>query len=425
MKRTAVALVVPFLIGAMLGPTTAGEIEPIGCSWPTWLNEDTVNFAYPDDSATYWGTHVPFVPGARLVIEGRFPAARYFSFHAYDEVQRPVDSIADLEIDPVSGVNPFRGGRGDGRYEVFIEFTAPPEKPAPNTVYAGAMANGAPNPAGFILYRVYTPDDPEDRGGGPLPVITLEAGGQTLVEFGDCDPLPPDAGGSINDVVAEQNYTYVTPGRTHHPAATNPPTFKPFYGTDQFPRDFTADGQGSAAEAESEGGFLSNQQIAYLYAYTSREYGDVLVMRGKAPSFPDTRAGDRPSLRRQVRYWSVCQNNGITQRMTDCTPDHETPLDKHGYFTVVISDPKDRPDNATVDNDVRWLPWGGVYYDGLVIYRHMLPSAGFQEAIQRVPEGKRPEPVMGDYYPTAAYCSRADFEAGGWQACFAAKGPAG
>ncbi|MGH2753117.1 MAG: hypothetical protein ACRDLB_01665 [Actinomycetota bacterium] len=417
MRKTFVAIFCA-LVCAALAPLRAVGQEPVGCSWPTWLNEDTFNFAFPDDSATYWGAHFPFAPGARLVIDGAFPAARYFSIHAYDEAQRPVDSIADHEIDPIEGTNRYRGGDGAGRYRVFVEFSAAPEEPDRNTVYAGAMSNGAPNPGGFILYRVYTPDDPTDLSGGPLPVITLQGpGGSAGIEFGTCDPLPPDAGGQVNDVIRDQNYTYVTPNRSHHPAATNPPTFKRFYGTDQFPRDFTEEGQGSDATARSEGGFLSNQQIAYLYAYTSREYGDVVVMRPKAPTFPDTRRGDAPWLDREVRYWSVCQNNGLSQRMTDCAPDHETPLDPTGYFTVVISDPKDRPRNATAKNGVRWLPWGGLYYDGLVIYRHMLPANGFDAAIQRVPEGKRPAPVMGDYYPEAGYCGKKDFESGGWRAC--------
>lgn len=398
---------------------------PVGCSWPAKLNQDTFNFAYPDTSATYWAAHFPFVEGARLVIRGTYPHARYFSFHAYDEVQRPVDSIADLDIAPDDGsINPFTSKQrvpDDRRaYTVYVEFTASPAKRAQNTVYAGQMTNGQRNPAGFVIYRTYTPDDPASpEGSVPLPTITLEtSGGVVALEFGTCEPLPPDAGGGVNDAIRDSDHPELPDTGGHHPASTNPPTFKRFYGMDQFPRDFTGSAGDDSAEAQSEGGFLSNQQIAYLYAYTSREYGDILVMRGKAPTFPDTRAGDSVILPRQVRYWSVCQNNGLTQRVTDCSADHQTVVGRDGYYTVVVSDPSDRPNNATARNGYTWLAWGGAYVEGIVIYRHMLPSSRFAEAIQNVKEGERPAPVMGEFYPRAVYCDRATFEAGGWRACF-------
>jgi hypothetical protein len=50
-------------------------------------------------------------------------------------------------------------------------------------------------------------------------------------------------------------------------------------------------------------GFLSNRDIAYVFAPTSRGFGDVLVLRGRAPTFADTRPGPAvmPSGQ-QLRY---------------------------------------------------------------------------------------------------------------------------
>ncbi|MEA2626337.1 MAG: hypothetical protein QOD06_2382, partial [Candidatus Binatota bacterium] len=70
----------------------------IGCSWVLKTDPDTVNAAFPDDHATYWFARFVSVPGSRLVIRGRYPHARYFSFNAYDEPQRPVDAVADEEL---------------------------------------------------------------------------------------------------------------------------------------------------------------------------------------------------------------------------------------------------------------------------------------------------------------------------------------
>lgn len=53
-------------------------------------------------------------------------------------------------------------------------------------------------------------------------------------------------------------------------------------------------------------------------------------MRLKAPTFPDTRGGEHPSAPRQVRYWSLCQNNDATQRVVACAADHEILVDRKG-----------------------------------------------------------------------------------------------
>src|SRR5687767_12471497 len=133
----AMALALGLLTGALVNSAWAGQSSATGCSWPLTLRH--INLAYPDDSADYWMTHFGSVPASSLVIRGRFPSARYFSFHAYDEAQRPVASISDHGIVPDEGVNPFNPGakeKGPGTYTVRVVFEPKPENPEPNTVYA-------------------------------------------------------------------------------------------------------------------------------------------------------------------------------------------------------------------------------------------------------------------------------------------------
>jgi hypothetical protein len=47
----------------------------------------------------------------------------------------------------------------------------------------------------------------------------------------------------------------------------------------------------------------------------------------------------------------------------------------------------------------------------LLIYRHMLPSPHFAEAIQNIPYGTQVTEVMGDFAPQIRYCDRATIEA--------------
>ena len=401
------------------------QTPAVGCSWPTKLDADTLNAAFPDQSATYWGTRFVSIPGARILIKGRYPAARYFSFHAYDDLQRPVGSLLDADIAPDAGsANPFAtaGAPAGGSYSAAIEFTAKPANPAPNTLYAGAMADGTPNPGGSILYRVYVADDPADAAGGaPLPDLSLElAGGAVTIPFARCEPLPPSTGGAVNDAIARASFPDAVPRVVPFPPAATTPEFRRFYGLDRTVYDRVPPNPVTDAIPRFQGGFLSNQHNAYLYRILSRQLGDVFVLRARAPTFPDTRPpgtewpGD-PT--KQLRYWSICQNEFVTQRFTACLADYQTVVDPSGFFTFVISDPSDRPANATAANDVNWLPWGGAYYDGVVIYRHMLPRSDFAQAIQNVPEGTDPASVMGDYFPRSGYCTKAAFEAGGAAAC--------
>jgi hypothetical protein len=398
-------------LGAVSSPLHAEDVG-VGCSWVLKTDPDTVNAAFPDDQATYWLARFTSVPGTRLVLRGVYPFARYFSFNVYDEPQRPVDSIADQDVVPDPGsVNSFAtpGAEPGGRYTAYVEFTAKPSSPATNTLYAGAMSDGRPNPAGFIMYRVYVSDDAAERDGSvPLPRISLELpGGAGEIPFGECDPPPPSTGGQVNRAVMDSSYPDEGPRSLPFPLASNPPEFSVFYGL-----------------VGSSGGFYSNQHNAYMRLSFSRQFGDLLVFRAKAPGFPDTRAGEPvvtlgPSgeeRRPDLRYWSICQNEFATQRFVQCAPDFLTPLDGAGYFTVVISDPADRPANATAANGVTWLPWGGVYYDGMVLYRHMLPNPLFPQAIQNVPQGTAPESVLGEYFPVASYCTKAAFESGGTSA---------
>lgn len=404
MKRALLATAA--LAAALVIPNPAAA-----CSWPTVFEADTTNIAYPDQNATYWVTRFTAVPGARIRIDGAYPDARYFSFHAYDEAQRPVGSLADLEIAPnPGGSNPFAepGAEPGDPYTAFIEFTAPPDDPAPNTLYAGEIPEGAPNPAGSIIYRVYVPDEPGEHGA--LPHMTLEAAGQS-VPLGTCQAMPPSTGQNVNNAIRDSSFPDEVPRALPWPPAQDPPAFVKFWSLstnvlDRFPPNPATD----AVPRDTSGGYLSNQHINYLFALTARTHGEVFAMRAKAPTAPDTRAGAHPTDPADVRYWSVCQNDFAAQRFVACLADFEVEVDGDGWFTIVVSDPDDRP--ATAAN---WLPWGGPFYEGNVIYRHMLPSAGFAGAIQNVRYGQSPAAVMGDHYPRAAYCSAEDFDRG---ACF-------
>ena len=397
----------------------------VGCGWQAASDINVTNIAFPDDSAKYWVAVVPHIPGTRLRIDGRFGHMRYFSFNVYDPLIRPVDAIADeaLVPDEAGQANPFVEERAPlgGSYTAYVDFGQKPETPAINTLYSGAIPTGdnaVPNPAGtVIMYRSYVPEAGFDfQGGVGLPVLTLETadGSQEILPYADCtEPLIPTGGGvvpdpGLNDLLLTIDLPDALLGLVTIPTATMPPSTQVFYGLPTTLLQILGNALGVPLGEEASGlpltgggGFLSNLHNDYTTIGFARRFGSAYVVRARAPSWRG--AAGVPWGGEQLRYWSICQNEFLTQRFVDCARDEEVALDESGFFTVMVTDPADRPTWANADNGITWLPWGP-FPDGLIIYRHMLPDPGFDQAIQNVPQGTEPAGIMGDYLPIGAYC---------------------
>src|SRR3954451_4605949 len=113
----------------VLAPAASAQGVDETCSLVlTKTDPATVNVAYPDEAAIYWTARYQAVPGTRIRITGRYPHARYMSFNVYDNAQRPLDALADVELAPDAGsANPFvagasRGGAARRDYTAFIDF---------------------------------------------------------------------------------------------------------------------------------------------------------------------------------------------------------------------------------------------------------------------------------------------------------------
>jgi hypothetical protein len=383
----------------------AGPSPGTACSWGAKSDPDLVNAAYPDTSATYWSYQYRAIPGTELVIHGTYPSARYFSFHVYQPNAVPIDSIYDAQIAPDSGsANPFaqRPRKGQGRqYTATVQFTAKPSNPVSNTIYAGQTAiHNTPNPGGTLMLRVYVPVDPTSpQGGVPLPAVTWQTtDGTVLSAPAGCSSQLPSTSGVIADELNSLSF----------------PADAPTTGAPPIPAWKRAAGSPYA-------GAYGNQQNAYMTSTISRANGNLVVIHAKAATFPNTSAGQPAYKATQLRYWSICENS-VDTRVISCAPDYQAAL-RNGYYTYVISDPSSRPTNAIAQDGVTWLPWGSTDAEGVMILRNMLPSPSFTQAAQDVSStATNAQQVMGAYYPSAVYCSTAVFEAGGWQACFAAAG---
>src|SRR5437763_2233981 len=410
------AVVAASLAAALAAPATAhaqGVDETCELT-ATRCDPDTVNVLFPDSSAQYSTAHYTAVPGTRIRIDGVFPYARYTSWNVYDPILRPFAKKSDFELQPDPGsANPFLPGADrttpvDQRhYTLFITFD-PADQPGPNTIYVDPTKN----PRGLITLRVYVPDQGRDMTGGVgLPQVTWEPTSSTgpPPTTSPCRDLEKPSSSTVTGAYgglagADTGPPY--PGR-------NPPVWHKFVNLCQSGADLLFDNQVGDQLPQSgqnpcgnfgSGGFLSNLDNAYVYAFISQGFGRLVVFHGRAPTFAATypNAPTMPSGV-QLRYWSFCQNDPIDQRYVGCRRDDQIAVDGTGDYTIVISQPSDWPAAAQhrCRGTASWIPWGP-QTDGAVIYRQMLPDPSFTQAIQNVKYGSEQQ-QMGAYYPVGRY----------------------
>ncbi|MHB1444850.1 MAG: hypothetical protein ACYCZV_04195 [Acidimicrobiales bacterium] len=174
---------------------------------------------------------------------------------------------------------------------------------------------------------------------------------------------------------------------------------------------------------------------AYLFGgVLPANNGDVMVIRGKAPTAPrGTSPSPSPASGTDLRHWSLCIGqlaghqpvvaNHMPGGKVDlgCRYDSQIALDQDGYYTIVIGTESQRSAIERIAG-ATFLPFSlnDPSQPYVLSLRNMLPSPTFTEAIQNVPINARPAlaaAVMGPYYPRLALCSLATLAHGGAHAC--------
>jgi hypothetical protein len=376
------------------------------CAWPTVLSAQTDNIAFPDAAEEDFGQPIVASPGARIVLSGRFPDARYIAVDVYTPGGAGA-SLTDYRIVPQPGsANPWQHQAAPGgRFTVTIR-----PDPAPG------QANTLPLPVGttsqhpgYLVYRVYLP-----AGGNfaqvPFPVLTVEQAGaaRTL-------PACPSHNAPVRFPVASGSG-----GSTAGAGTAAPPPQLEFY---------------KPAQSTFNNAGLANVDTSYVLAYLLRPpAADVVVVTAKAPTFaPGSHPSPWPARGEDVRYWSMCV--GVLTRLvplvanklpgggTDygCRADEATRLNAAGDYTYVIGSESQRAAISRVPG-VTFLPFSTAHPAGpyLLALRNVLVSSSFAYSPQSVTQASDPAAaaaVMGPYYPRTAVCPLATLTARGPQAC--------
>ncbi len=421
---------------AVLQFSARAQVAPL-CSWPLETTGSGItNVAYPDTNATYWTMPLDSERWKSVVISGTYAQARFFSFTSYVAKGSVADngSLYDVDIKPDAGsTNPFvTTESGPHNYTITAGRSDSPESsnflPFGNTRLV------------WIIYRVYVPNKGLDRQAGvPLPTITL------VGRDGEPHTIPACSARNDPDALANLGRDLLRQGLDIRAALSE-------LLTDSNPG---ITGQQASCQPtpliswipENTGGYFPNPANKYIAIPGLCFRPDqILVVRGKGPSFPDTYNGgtifEPPGL--DMRYWSVCNNNQrAPYPVVACKADYQTALDESGHYTYVVSAPES-PRMQTpswVPADATWLPWGSKTSPNILLLRNMLPEPAFTHSIQAaiqagcvvdneqgtsptrdevVKAGECAHRVMKAYYPRAVYCTKQVFINEGWKGCFAA-----
>lgn len=441
-----VGLVLARLKGATpaVVPFSAEEIDRVhagkgltDCFWTATLSRDTFNILVPDLAVTYWIAQFKLPAGARMELKGQYPHARYMSFASYNPIGQPVDSLPDDRIAPDAGsANPFLAGaaRSTARRDFTVQVRT-------RALQAGERLDEAVRPANTLFVptdeptyqvwmRVYAADAGRGPKGGvelPRPVMTLADGSR--VEGAELCRAYVVREAAVRDSRATKDGAremFRIPGASspYHPAGPAPVEWNAFYNPKlvvssvllRTPFAFIR----SFFDKTRRAGFYATLDNAYMTTYVDNRFGDVLVIRGKAPRTPRTLHGeDVMATDIDMRYWSFCKGRSIADGATDsCLMDEQVPLDADGRYTIVVSPEASRPANARPECGVAWMAWGigdGVDnpHGGYLAHRHLKPVDAFKTSLWATKSPGDERAVLGEYYPEVSYESRQAFEARG------------
>jgi hypothetical protein len=437
--KTAVRTVVHFPVN---GP--GGEASGT-CFWGTSYTQETRNIIWPD-SHTDYPVSIDTIPaGGRIVLHGQFPHARFFSLTTSSTLGVIRGHLYDVGIRPDRGsTNPFLPGANRNAthrsYTVTVvdQPDPGPGHEQPNVLYGG-IAGQAPG-AGplLIVERVYLPDRGRDFSGGVgEPAASyVTADGTVSTGRSACTALSTKAGAfnliDVNKILfplAKMSGLLALSSSAEHPAVKHAVWFKyftpswllaPFYaGTSQASQISSLPLTGT--------GLGANPANGYVFTWLDRAFGpdhnghNIAVVRGKLPTTPATYAGEsRVQKATQLRYWSMCNNEGLTSGKTTgpCLADEEVPINAQREFTIVVSLPQDRPSNATNECGVAWMSWGTTG-DGytrprstLMLMRNLTTTAhpAFAQAVQNIATPASIKHTMGAYLPTVTYTDAKQFQ---------------
>lgn len=425
------ALIVLFFLQNALAHTLADPspkdeaAEAVNDCTGTWRKGDYKIVPYPDTNAQYLSYQVKIPKGQKLSlkIEGKFPSARYLSYHVYDQAtEDSLSSVLDSDFIANPGSkNPFVPGverdLPDQHYSVWATNDGPPKKGQLSLPYSEEKDQLID-----IWFRAYLQD------GEIVPPKITAYNAKTSQAIPCPEPAPKARSIATErklgdwlaaDHIAERSVLPFENGEVHFyaPDSTS-------LGANDHNKYIGATLDAAPTARPGAIGYTA-QKLMLQRKGVMKEVGDVTVLKFKVPSFPNTEKGLKQfSGKEDVRYWSLCVSGERTDT-SNCLVDSGAKIvkgeDGENYAVVVIG-----PDDAEFRSNVEKR--GFNYLDRskhkvpTLFFRQMLARedfAGRIEKVKRLPSDKAkatPEELapyyaeasMGAFAPVGRQCYRGE-----------------
>lgn len=368
------------------GGSTADLVQ--GCNWLFEADSRTANFAYPETNAVYWVAALPdtVAIGDKIEIAGTSATARYFSFQIYNENGKAESGVSDAGIfgADATPANMIAPGQP---YTVTVIYSATATASGTTLVADPTDVSTRPPAHKFLLYRLYLPTSGSDNFGN-LPKLTYVAANGTRTPLSStqdqasCNTILASIKATVGGDGGDGASSSSSSGGLIAPLpAVKPPTMTIYRSTI---------------------GRFQNLDVHYMREKTNDTLGDLLIIRGKAPTFATGSSSP------QVRYWSVCSDEfHAPRKVVDCLADTDAHIGTDGYYNVIIA-PNTPPDGYQAEFD--YLPFGADAF-GEPIYRQLLADPSFKQSIANNNLALIPSLSMGVYFPASTYCSSSVFSA--------------
>jgi hypothetical protein len=391
---------------------------------------------FPDPNVTYIVLPAMLLPfGHRVVVEGEFPHARFFNLQvtpSFDPASYHYDGgtgvgevpIVDADIEALPGhVNPYRvGAQRDAvqrSYRITFNMAVgdpvalnpafrPPyfrdssnksnQRTGSGILFQGPWGSkgigghGRGNwDAGQLWMRLYRPDTAKGPlGGVSLPHLRFETpDGRAYFVTPDIEPFSKRANALVPVAATPPAEPTTDPKRRYGPehgwfkqagifrAVVGGLALNTGMAGAEYVRllDKGVTGRGYELKPPNsyEQSATSATYIDYLVRGMALGKDKVVVLTGKLPTFPATRAGQSVMRGAEMRYWSLTGYevpDGWSLLSTllgsqrpigvaaHAVMDEDIVLDKERRYVIVLSRAQDKPANATAANGVTWVDWG-------------------------------------------------------------------
>ena len=320
LAMTGVATAGPVLAAKSSGrpvvhfPAHLPGVKSNACFWGTSYAEETRNIIWPESHTDYPVSTDSIPAGGKIVLHGRFPHARFFSFTITSPILQLRNYLYDVNIKPDKGsTNPFLpGANRDATHRSYTVTIVDQPDPGlghrqPNTLYAGVAGQTS---APFVLgERVYLPDKGRDfTGGVGDPTASYVASdGTTSTGQAACTALQTKPGAynllNVNPILFPESkikQLLTMSNSPEHPATDHAVWYKYFGPTWLLAPYYagTADASMVSQLPLTTTGLGANPANGYVFTWLDRRFGpdhnghNIAVLRGKLPTTPATYLGE-------------------------------------------------------------------------------------------------------------------------------------